>query len=56
MRPAGSIALDEVERTAITDALQRTHGHNGRAAVLLGLTWFRLYSRVNLYLIEVAPK
>jgi transcriptional regulator with GAF, ATPase, and Fis domain len=54
VRPAaGSMALDELERKAIIDALQRTHGHKARAATLLGLTRFQLYSRLKRYHIEV---
>jgi len=56
VRPADSIALDELERKAIIDALQRTHGHKGRAAALLGLTRFQLYSRLKRHHIEVSPE
>jgi transcriptional regulator with GAF, ATPase, and Fis domain len=57
MRPAaGSMALDELERKAIVEALQRTHGHKARAAKLLGLTRFQLYSRLKRYQIEVSPE
>jgi DNA-binding NtrC family response regulator len=57
LRPvAGSMALDELERKAIMDALQRTHGHKARAAGLLGLTRFQLYSRLKRYHIEVSPE
>jgi Nif-specific regulatory protein len=54
VRPAASMALDELERKAIVDALQRTHGHKARAAALLGLTRFQLYSRLKRYHIEVS--
>jgi DNA-binding NtrC family response regulator len=37
-----SIALRELERKAVIDALERTHGNKGRAAQLLGLTRFQL--------------
>jgi transcriptional regulator with GAF, ATPase, and Fis domain len=56
VRPAASMALDELERSAIIDALQRTHGHKARAAQLLGLTRFQLYSRLKRYGIEVSPE
>jgi transcriptional regulator with GAF, ATPase, and Fis domain len=56
VRPAASMALDELERNAIIDALQRTHGHKARAAQLLGLTRFQLYSRLKRYRIEVSPE
>jgi transcriptional regulator with GAF, ATPase, and Fis domain len=56
-RPAaGSMALQDMERKAIIDALQRTHGHKARAAHLLGLTRFQLYSRLKRYHIEVSPE
>jgi transcriptional regulator with GAF, ATPase, and Fis domain len=56
-RPAApSMALDDLERNAIIDALQRTHGHKARAAVLLGLTRFQLYSRLKRYRIDVSPE
>jgi Nif-specific regulatory protein len=53
---ASSMALGELQRKAIIDALQRTHGHKGRAAALLGLTRFQLYSRLKRYHIEVSPE
>jgi DNA-binding NtrC family response regulator len=37
------------------DALQRTHGQKSRAAALLGLTRFQLYTRLKRYGIEVKP-
>jgi len=55
-RPTASMALDELERKAIIDALQRAHGHKARAAALLGLTRFQLYSRLKRYQIEVSPE
>jgi transcriptional regulator with GAF, ATPase, and Fis domain len=51
-----SIALQELERKAIIDALQRTHGHKERAARLLGLSRFQLYSRLKRYHIEVSAE
>jgi DNA-binding NtrC family response regulator len=51
-----SIALRELERKAIIDALQRTHGNKGRAAGLLGLTRFQLYSRLKRYDIDVSAE
>ncbi len=50
---AGSGALEELERKAIIDALERTQGHKSRAAALLGLTRFQLYSRLRRHGIEV---
>jgi Nif-specific regulatory protein len=54
--PAAPMALGDLERKAIIDALQRTHGHKGRAAALLGLTRFQLYSRLKRYQIEVSQE
>ena len=56
VRPAASMALDELERKAIIDALQRSHGHKARAAEILGLTRFQLYNRLKRYHIEVSPE
>jgi transcriptional regulator with GAF, ATPase, and Fis domain len=57
VRPAASsVDLHELERKAIVDALQRTHGHKARAAALLGLTRFQLYSRLKRYDIEAPPE
>ncbi len=54
--PAGAAgSLQDLERTAILEALQRTHGHKSRAAALLGLTRFQLHTRLKRYQIEVAP-
>jgi DNA-binding NtrC family response regulator len=53
VRPAAPMALDELERKAIVDALHRMHGHKARAARLLGLTRFQLYGRLKRYHIEV---
>jgi transcriptional regulator with GAF, ATPase, and Fis domain len=56
-RPAAeSMALEDLERKAIVDALERTHGHKARAATLLGLTRFQLYTRLKRYQIEVSPE
>ena len=37
------------------DALQRAHGHKSRAAALLGLTRFQLYTRLKRHNIDVTP-
>ena len=50
---AGSGALQDLERKAIIDALQRTHGHKSRAAALLGLSRFQAYSRLRRHRISV---
>jgi DNA-binding NtrC family response regulator len=42
------------EKRVIIEALQRTHGHQGPAAALLGLSRFQLYGRVQRYHIELA--
>jgi two-component system response regulator AtoC len=51
----GPGSLQDLERQAILDALQRTHGHKARAAAHLGLTRFQLYTRLKRYQIEVVP-
>ncbi len=48
-------SLQDLERAAILEALQRTHGHKSRAAALLGLTRFQLHTRLKRYEIEVTP-
>ena len=48
-------SLEALERQAILDALQRAHGHKSRAAALLGLTRFQLYTRLKRYQIAVTP-
>jgi len=48
-------SLDAMERQAILDALQRTHGHKSRAAALLGLTRFQLYTRLKRHNIDISP-
>ncbi len=51
--PAGAPgSLQDFERAAILEALQRTHGHKSRAAALLGLTRFQLYTRLKRYQID----
>jgi transcriptional regulator with GAF, ATPase, and Fis domain len=49
-------SLQDLERAAILEALQRTHGHKSRAAGLLGLTRFQLYTRLKRLHIDVAPE
>jgi transcriptional regulator with GAF, ATPase, and Fis domain len=51
---ATTLTIAAQERRVIVEALQRTHGHQSRAAVLLGLTRFQLYGRLKRYHIEVA--
>ena len=50
---AASTSLEDLERAAIQDALQRTRGHKSRAAALLGLTRFQLHTRLKRYGIEI---
>ena len=50
---AASESLEEIERNAIVDALARTRGHKSRAAALLGLTRFQLYTRLKRHGIDV---
>jgi Nif-specific regulatory protein len=47
-----SMDLQDLERKAIIEALERTQGHKARAARLLGLTRFQLYSRLKRYHID----
>jgi len=55
--PPGSPGfLQDLERAAILEALQRTHGQKSRAATLLGLTRFQLYKRLKRYQIAVTPE
>jgi DNA-binding NtrC family response regulator len=44
--------LQDLERAAILEALRRTHGHKSRAAAILGLTRFQLYTRLKRYGID----
>ena len=53
---ADSVQLHELERKAIVEALHRTRGHKARAAALLGLTRFQLYSRLKRDGIEMSPE
>ena len=46
-------SLQDLERAAILEALQRAHGHKSRAAALLGLTRFQLYTRLKRYHIDL---
>jgi DNA-binding NtrC family response regulator len=50
--PSAPGSLQDLERAAILEALQRTHGHKSRAATLLGLTRFQLYTRLKRYQID----
>jgi DNA-binding NtrC family response regulator len=52
---AASESLEEIERNAIVDALARTRGRKSRAAALLGLTRFQLYTRLKRHGIDVPP-
>jgi two-component system response regulator HydG len=48
--PAGAAgSLHDLERAAIIEALQQTHGHKSRAAALLGLTRFQLHTRLKRF-------
>jgi transcriptional regulator with GAF, ATPase, and Fis domain len=50
---AASPSLQDVERSAILAALERAHGQKSRAAALLGLTRFQLYTRLKRHGIDV---
>jgi transcriptional regulator with GAF, ATPase, and Fis domain len=49
-------ALQDLERAAILEALQRTHGHKARAAAHLGLTRFQLHTLLKRYHIDPTPR
>ncbi len=52
--PSGAAgSLQDLERAAILEALRRTNGHKSRAAALLGLTRFQLYTRLKRYDIDL---
>jgi DNA-binding NtrC family response regulator len=53
--PSSPGSLEDLERAAILEALQRTHGHKSRAAALLGLTRFQLYTRLKRHNIDIVP-
>jgi DNA-binding NtrC family response regulator len=46
-------SLEDIERNAILDAMAQAHGHKSRAATLLGLTRFQLYTRLKRHHIEI---
>ena len=46
-------SLEDMERNAILDAMARAHGHKSRAAALLGLTRFQLFTRLKRHGIEI---
>jgi transcriptional regulator with GAF, ATPase, and Fis domain len=46
-------SLEDIERNAILDAMAQAHGHKSRAAALLGLTRFQLYTRLKRHRIEI---
>ena len=50
---SGMLTIAAQEKRVIAEALQRTHGHQARAAALLGLTRFQLYGRLKRYGIEL---
>jgi transcriptional regulator with GAF, ATPase, and Fis domain len=54
--PTTVLTIAAQEERTILEVLRRTHGHKARAAALLGLTRFQLYSRLKRYDIEVSPE
>ena len=50
--PASGISLDELEKTMISQALDRTHGNRSRAARLLGLTRDTLLYRIKKHALD----
>ena len=49
------VTLHEMERQAIIDAIEHTHGDRGTAAVLLGIGRTTLYRKLKAYNLEVEP-
>ncbi len=56
--PPASLSLEEMERCAIARALDETHGHQQRAALLLGISRRTLTRKLKLYSLDggAAPK
>ena len=50
--PPGGLDLDALEKTLVTQALERTKNNRSRAAKLLGLTRAQLYTRLERYGLE----
>jgi DNA-binding NtrC family response regulator len=50
--PPGGIALAEVEKSLIQQALEQSHQNKSRAAILLGLTRTQLRTRMRHYGLE----
>ena len=50
--PRQSLSLDNLERQTIFEALQRTHGHHGQAANLLGISIRTLSRKLKTYELE----
>ena len=47
-----TLSLDDLERQTIFEALQRTHGHHGQAATLLGISIRTLSRKLKTYELE----
>jgi DNA-binding NtrC family response regulator len=52
--PADGVKLDELERQLLMQALERTHGNQGRAAELLGLSRDQVRYRIEKFGFQVA--
>jgi DNA-binding NtrC family response regulator len=52
--PADGVKLEELERQLLTQALERTHGNQGRAAELLGLSRDQVRYRIEKFGFQVA--
>jgi DNA-binding NtrC family response regulator len=50
--PRQTLSLDDLERQTIFEALQRTHGHHGQAATLLGISIRTLSRKLKTYELE----
>ena len=53
---AGVLNLDEMERQAIREALERTGGHHQRAAELLGISRRTLTRKLKIYRMECSEE
>jgi len=53
--PDAPASIEDLERTAILEALRATHGHKAQAAARLGLSRFQLYNRLKRYQIPIPP-
>jgi DNA-binding NtrC family response regulator len=48
-------SIEDLERPPVLGDLRATHSHKSRAAALLGLTRFQLYTRLERHNIDIVP-